>query len=269
MPERFSGVLGHVARFRVAGLGHSGCGLTSGGAMESGSGGDAALPALTASDNARVASQASSSEILPGVWRFVAPHPDWTPDDGGEDGWERDVAWWAVATAAGLVLVDPLVEDWVSLDDLIAADGGCAAVIRTIHWHERTIAQAALRYHAEVWAKPLPADPPTPDSPPFDRAIIAGEALPGGLLPFAMERSDEVALWLPDRAALIFGDAMLRTSEGTLEACPASWLQPEGGPARLRELLRNLTDLPVEHVLVAHGPLVLGGGLAALRRAVA
>jgi hypothetical protein len=32
-------------------------------------------------------------------------------------------------------------------------------------------------------------------------------------------------------------------------------------------LLADLTDLPVEHVLVSHGPLVLGDGLASLRRA--
>jgi hypothetical protein len=32
-------------------------------------------------------------------------------------------------------------------------------------------------------------------------------------------------------------------------------------------LLGGLTDLPIEHVLVSHGPLVLGDGLASIRRA--
>jgi len=49
-------------------------------------------------------------EVLTGVWRDVARHPEWTEDEGGEDGWEPDVAWHAVATNDGLVLVDPLVD---------------------------------------------------------------------------------------------------------------------------------------------------------------
>lgn len=41
---------------------------------------------------------------------------------------------------------------------------------------------------------------------------------------------------------------------------PGIMEQPEGGPARLRALLSALTVLPIEHVLVSHGPLVMGGG---------
>jgi len=82
-----------------------------------------------------------------------------------------------------------------------------------------------------------------------------------------VERADEIALWLPRQRALIFGDAMIRTRAGELRVCPESWTQPEGGPARLRSLLSALSGLPVEHVLVSHGPLVLGDGLASLRGA--
>jgi hypothetical protein len=60
---------------------------------------------------------------------------------------------------------------------------------------------------------------------------------------------------------------MLRGRDGRLQACPPSWTQPEGGRARLLSLLRELTELPVEHVLVSHGPTVLGDGLASLRAA--
>jgi hypothetical protein len=60
---------------------------------------------------------------------------------------------------------------------------------------------------------------------------------------------------------------MLRTLAGDLRVCPDSWTQPEGGPARLRALLGALTVLPVAHVLVSHGPLVLGGGGASLQGA--
>ena len=101
----------------------------------------------------------------------------------------------------------------------------------------------------------------------FDRAVAEGDELFDGLRVFDVERADEIALWLPRQAALAFGDAMIRTSAGELRVCPDSWTQPAGGAARLRALLGALTELPVEHVLVAHGPLVLGGGGQSLRAA--
>ena len=102
----------------------------------------------------------------------------------------------------------------------------------------------------------------------FDHLATDGEALPGGLRAFDVERDDEIALWLPAQAALLFGDAMLRSVSGELRVCPDSWTQPEGGPARLRTLLGGLATLDIEHVLVSHGPLALGDGLPSLKAAV-
>lgn len=204
-------------------------------------------------------------EVLDGLWRFEALHPEWTEEEGGEDGWEQTVAWWAVSSSRGLLLIDPLVVGWPELDALVETHGGCAGVVRTVHWHQRTVADAAARYGVSVWAKPpLPVDR---DWPPFDRALHEGEETLDSLQAFGVERGDEVALWLPRQAALLFGDAMLRRPSGELRVCPDSWLQPQGGAARLRVLLAELAKLPVEHVLVAHGPLVLGDGSASLRTA--
>ena len=200
---------------------------------------------------------------IDGLWRFEAPHPEWTEEDGGEDGWEQIVSWWAVASPGGLVLIDPLVEDWDALDRLLERAGGCAGIIRTLHWHQRSIAEAAARYSASVWAKPGEV------AKPFDHPITDGDELFGVARALDMERFDEVALWLVAQRTLVFGDAMLRSSAGALRICPESWTQPEGGAARLRALLGALNDLPVEHVLVSHGPLVLGGGRDALRAATA
>ena len=208
--------------------------------------------------------QGTTGEIIDGLWRFEALHPEWTQNEGGEDGWEQQVSWWAVATAHGLVLIDPLVDDWGALDRLVAGRDGCAGVVRTCHWHQRSVSEVAARYTAEVWAKQH-GDGRVPYA--FDHAIGDREELFGELRVFDVERADEVALWLPRQAALLFGDAMIRTRAGDLRVCPDSWAQPEGGPTRLRELLRGLTALPVEHVLVSHGPLVLGGGAASLRTA--
>jgi hypothetical protein len=202
-------------------------------------------------------------EILPGLWRFSAEHPDWTEEEGGEDGWDPVVAWWATSTSRGLLLIDPLVTDWDALDELVAAHGGCAGVVRTIHWHQRSVAAAGARYNASVWA--MPASEPRE---PFDHELPDRGELWDGIQAFALERHDEAALWLPEQAALLFGDAMLRRDDGQLRVCPDSWTQPVGGPDRLRAGLRALTQFPVEHVLVSHGPLVLGGGFEALRAAV-
>ncbi len=139
-------------------------------------------------------------------------------------------------------------------------------MVRTVHWHQRSVAEAAARYGVSVWAKPPPLV--DRDWPPFDRALHDGQETLGGLQAFGVERGDEVALWLPGQTALLFGDAMLRRPSGELRVCPDSWLQPEGGPARLRVLLAELAKLPVEHVLVAHGPLVLGDGSVSLRAAI-
>ena len=210
--------------------------------------------------------ESASGQIVEGLWQFEALLPDWTEPDTDEDGWEESVGWWALATAGGLVLIDPLVDDWDAVDRLVAAGGGCRAVLRTCHWHQRSIADVARRYDVGVWARPL-SDGQASYAP--DHGVRDGDEPFDGVRVIDVERDDEMALWLSHQRALIFGDAMIRTHAGTLRICPESWTQPAGGPARLRSLLGALTDLPVEHVLVSHGPLVMGDGLASLRRATA
>ena len=209
--------------------------------------------------------EGSVGEIVQGLWRFEALHPEWAEDESGEDGWEQSVAWWAVAVRRGIVLIDPLVEDWDALERLLAERGGCAGIVRTCHWHQRSIGEVASRYHAPVWAK---RHPNGGGLYPFDHVVGDRDLLFGELRALDVERADEIALWLPRQAALIFGDAMIRTRAGELRMCPESWTQPAGGRARLRTLLGGLATLPVEHVLVSHGPLRLGDGLTFLRAAV-
>jgi glyoxylase-like metal-dependent hydrolase (beta-lactamase superfamily II) len=186
----------------------------------------------------------SGEEILKDLWRFTAVHPEW---EEGED-WDAEVAWWAVRGSDGLTLIDPLVEDWEELDDLVQAGGGCAGIVRTLHFHERSIPETAARYGAQI----------STEAP-----------LPGGIAATPLVRDDEIALWLPDQRALAFGDAMLRAPDGRLTMCPESWVARVGGRARLRQHLEPLRELGPDHVLVSHGPLVLGDGSAALAAALA
>jgi hypothetical protein len=201
------------------------------------------------------------AEILAGLWRFESVHPEWEDES---DGWEPEVAWWAIATDAGLVLVDPLALEWEPLDDLVAAQG--AAIVRTTYWHQRTIAEAAARYRTEVWARAPGAGV---RQEPFDRAAGDGQRLPGDLVAYEMSRDDELAVWVPRYRALVFGDVMLRTPEGELRMCPESWLSRDGGWEPLRRTLAPLSELGAEHVLVSHGPLVLGDAGPALASALA
>ncbi len=206
----------------------------------------------------------ATGQIIEGLWRFEALHPEWTEHEGGEDGWDQNVSWWAVAAAGGIVLIDPLVDDWDALDRLMAERGACTGVVRTCHWHQRSIVDAVRRYDVDVWARRHPDGHVNYE---LDRAVSDGEELFGGVRVIDVERADEIGLWLPRQRALVFGDAMIRTRVGELRVCPESWTQPEGGSARLRSLLGALAGLPIEHVFVSHGPLVLGDGLASLRSA--
>lgn len=205
---------------------------------------------------------AKTGEVLDRLWRFEAVHPEWIEGDG----WDPEVAWWALATAAGLVLIDPLVEDWQALDRLVEQAGGCAAIVRTCLWHERSIPQAHERYGADVWAR-TQAGHASPRH--FDRIAEPGQPLPGGIEAIDVIRDDEIGLWLPEHEALLFGDVMLRDRDGTLTMCPESWVARAGGRARLRTVLSPLLERAPRHVLVSHGPLVLDDGPRSLARALA
>lgn len=204
----------------------------------------------------------SAEEILAGLWRFTAVHPEW---EEGED-WDPEVAWWAVLVPTGLALIDPLVESWDELDRLVQLAGGCAGIVRTLHFHERSIPEASRRYGADAWAR---TSPPGLPEKRVDHPIGGEEPLPGPLRGFEVNRDDEVGLWLPDQRALAFGDAMLRDGDGRLSMCPESWVTRSGGRAGLRQSLTPLLELNPVHVLVSHGPLVLGDGSEAMARALA
>lgn len=203
----------------------------------------------------------SGEEILADLWRFTARHPEW---EEGDD-WDPVVAWWAVLRPAGLVLIDPLVEDWEELDRLVRLAGGCAGILRTLHFHQRSIAEASRRYEAQVWARrPRPSVP----AQGFDHAT-GEDDLPGAVHAFDVLRDDEIALWLPEQRVLAFGDVMVRDREGQLSVCPESWVARDGGRAAIRAALVPLAELEPQHVLVSHGPLVLGDGAESFPRALA
>ena len=202
--------------------------------------------------------------LAPGLWRWTALHPDWTPDEE----WPQEVGCVYVETAGSVVLIDPLVpgepaarETFLEhLDADVARNGKPVSILLTVEWHERSAGELAGRYGAEVWA----GEPSGPVTSPF----APGDVLPGGLIGIDAQGAKETMYWLPEQRALVPGDAILGNGDRGLRICPESWLD-DLTRADLKLALAGLLDLPVELVLVSHGEPVLEDGLTALASALA
>ena len=77
------------------------------------------------------------TELAPGLWRWTATHPEWTEEEGGQEGWEPEVSSYALVEEDALVLIDPLVpaDDeerfWRALDDDVEQHGPPQIVLGT------------------------------------------------------------------------------------------------------------------------------------------
>ena len=218
-------------------------------------------------------------EVRPRLWRWALPHPEWTPEDLEDDGWEQIVASYAVITPHAFLLVDPLLpppgsEDaerfWRALDRDFEHHGP-PAILLTIFWHVRSSADIVERYPgASVWAHE-PAVHRIAERTPVSRTrtFRVGETLPGGAVPYDAGRpSHEVLLWLPSHRALAAGDVLLGAPGGRARLCPPSWSQNKT-PEQLAEWLSPLLELPVEVLLLMHGEAIVDDGRGALERALA
>jgi hypothetical protein len=217
------------------------------------------------------------SELAPGLWRWTAPHPDWTPEQGGPGGWERDVGCVYCESDGAVLLIDPLVPSdsaergrfWAALDRDLGRAAGEPHVLLTCAWHARSAADVLSRYGAaRLWA-PVDGIEELPEGLEATDPFRIGDRLPGGAVAVDATIVREVLFWLPAHCAVVAGDTLLGDGAGGVRLCPESWL---GGrdPAAVRlELWRRLRDLPAERVLVSHGEPVFEGGRAAIERALA
>ncbi|MBW3592421.1 MAG: MBL fold metallo-hydrolase [Actinobacteria bacterium] len=217
------------------------------------------------------------TELAPGLWRWTAPHPDWSPeDDEGGEGWGREVGCLRLETPAALVLFDPLVPDggaererfWRGLDGDVERLGP-PHVLLTVFWHARSSQDVLDRSAgARVWAHESVAEK-VEERVRYTDTFAIGDELPAGIESVDALRADEVMYWLPEQRALVTGDVILGARDGGVRVCPDSWLPKGTSAEEFRTALRAVVlDLPVEHVLVSHGEPVLGGGRDALRRAL-
>jgi glyoxylase-like metal-dependent hydrolase (beta-lactamase superfamily II) len=210
-------------------------------------------------------------ELQPGLWRWSADHPDWTP----EEDWAREVSSYYYEAPEAVVLVDPLIpagEEGRFLEHVdadVERAGRPVAILLTVFWHHRSSRQLAERYGARVWIEARQYDRLVARVPAeLVERYEVGATLPGPVETLDVGRTNDVVLWLPQRHALAAGDILLGTNDGDVALCPEPWLGPED-PERVRATLRTLLDLPVELILLGHGAPVLDDARARLERALA
>jgi glyoxylase-like metal-dependent hydrolase (beta-lactamase superfamily II) len=223
---------------------------------------------LKARQSANRTTIAAVRELAPGLWHWQAAHPDWEDSEP----WGPEVSSYALDDADRLLLFDPLAVP----DELEARiPERETAIVLTAPWHERDSQSLCERFD-------LPVYTPSPDTAeelmeqfgitaeqagegsPDVRWLLKGEAgeahpyragdpLLFGLEAFPGHKPNDVALWAPDRGAVIVGDTLM--DFGTGLRINERWLRFRPGLTRehVAEGLRPLLDLPVEHVLPAHG----------------
>ena len=216
-----------------------------------------------------------------GIWRWTTPHPEWTPDEGGPDGWEPDVACLYLETGGGVLLIDPLVPTDAAdretflrhLDaDVERVDGGVTIAL-TCGAHQRSAGELAARYAAPVYA-------PAPHRADMGELALLpladGDELVGGVIALVTDDTEEAeavyqVAW---RRALVAGDLLLADEHGRLRVAPASWYDQTEQRKRwyrdsLPGFLARLADLEPGAVLPAHGAPVLAGVRETLAAAAA
>jgi hypothetical protein len=213
-------------------------------------------------------------QIRPRLWRWTATHPDWSPEEGGPDGWQPEVSCHALVEEDALVLIDPLVPPddeerfWHALDGDVEHHGP-PQILLTGYWHARSARTIFDRYAgARVWV-PEAAAEKSRERVEFTDSFTSEDRLPGGVEAKETDYTTEVLLWIPSHRALAAGDVLLGTPGGGVRVCPDSWLAEGVSPAKLRDQLRALRlDLPIELVLLAHGEPLRENARAALESAL-
>src|SRR3954465_244896 len=104
-------------------------------------------------------------EVQVGVWHWEAPHPDWTEEDGGPQGWGPQVSSYAIEDGRRLLLIDPL-----ALPGPVEGGGGGGepVIVLTCPWHERDARTLAERLDAQVFVPP----PEAGTSDPLDGQVF-------------------------------------------------------------------------------------------------
>ncbi len=205
-------------------------------------------------------------ELRPGLWHWRAPHPEWRSSEP----WDKNVSSYAIEDGRRLLLFDPIAPP--SEIQTRAAERETVVVL-TCPWHERDTRSLVERLGGPVYT-------PRPDTAedllrmydftapegwisPDVRWLAEGEAgeahwysagdrLPVGVEAFSGQKPNDAVLWVESHRAVVAGDTLVDFGSG-LEL-NSRWLEQQGATReQVVEGLRPLLELPVEHVLAAHG----------------
>jgi glyoxylase-like metal-dependent hydrolase (beta-lactamase superfamily II) len=191
-------------------------------------------------------------EVVAGVW-------SWTVHDERID-FRSDA--YAVATAEGVLLIDPLP----LADDRLASLGQAAAICLTGAHHQRSAWRfrraLGVPVHAPEGGRRMEEEP--------DAVYGAGARLPGGLraihAPGPTDAHYALLLERPGGDGVLFiADLLLRYGDGPLTFVPDRHLDD---PALARETVRGLLELPIATLCPAHGAPAVGDARAAMAEAL-
>ena len=182
-------------------------------------------------------------DVAPGLWIWRREHPAWTP----QVKWEPPVTSTYVASGGEIAVLDALAppdeatDVWERLD---ANPPTIAVVLKPDH--VRDVDLFVERYGVRPYGPDLFF---AGEAPATELDWIGeGSELPGGLVALYDGRGrNETPMWLPEQRALVFADA-LTEREGDLVVWGTPWHEKRVLPA-----LRELLELPFEHVIISHG----------------
>ena len=204
-------------------------------------------------------------ELAPGLWHWTATHPGW--EDG--EPWDPNVSSYAIDDGERLLLFDPLGVP--SEIEALTAERETAIVL-TAPWHERDSQSLVQRLGVPVYtpaadtAKDLMRDwnltaEQVGDGSPDVKWLrdgegeahwySAGDQLPFGIEVFPGHKRNDLVLWMESRRAVFVGDTIADLGEGL--RINERWLRDDVTRESVVEGLRPLLELPVEHLLPAHG----------------
>lgn len=194
-------------------------------------------------------------EILPGVWHWSAFH----------EGIRTHVSSYYVEAAEALL--DPMLPqegiEWFS-----RRERPPRRILLTNRHHYRH----SDRFGAELGCDVRCSRPGLHEFEGTDRAVegfdFGAEVAPGVVAVEVGEICpDETALEMAGVGAVAVADAVIRDGDGPLSFVPDQYMgdDHEAVKAGLRESLGRLAERDFEHLLLAHGPPLLGDGRSALR----
>ncbi len=204
--------------------------------------------------------------------------PDWTPDQGGPEGWAKEVACIAYEGDGALVLVDPLVngDDWAEIDALVERHSAPVALVVTCPWHARSAREAQLRYVNSAGVETYAHENAIRDRERIDfgvsRPVPDAAELPGGIDSLATDVANgEITLYLGRIRTVVVADVLIGAQGERSEAlrvCPESWVEPENTAENVRTALLPLLEREIDAIVPLHGAPVLNGAREALEAAL-